>query len=432
MREPSVSHDTLRRAVERGIISQTQLDDLLGAANAAETSPPPPPIEAPQAFNAITIAYYLGAFVVLFAFGWFLVDRWRSLGTGGILAVSLVYAALFLATSEYLRYHQFRFASAVAMLLAVGMTPLVTWALLDLGGLWPAASMRSCDWDVPFALGCRGKWMVVELTTILTSLLALRRIPNALLMEPIAIALLVLTFHIVESLFGRTFDSTAAGWGIIIASSLMLLLAYTVDLRNQTPHDYAFSLYIPALIAAFAGMQMLWRFDDTLRHALLPIALASFAVAVYMRRRVFLIFGAAGVIWYLGYLAFDIFRHVVALPIMLATVGFLVILGAVWLQRNYPRIVAMVSASNRGHRRVPCGHFLLGAPALLALLMLPLAGAIDRELERERREQSRIWAFRYKRMEEARAAARDSARAMVARGEAQRTDTVNRRPVRPP
>ena len=427
MREPSVSHDTLRRAVERGIISQEQLDSLLSDVDTDET-PPPLPVEAPQAFNAITIAYYLGAFVVLFAFGWFLVDRWRALGTGGILVVALVYAALFVGTSEYLRRHQFVFASAVAMLLAVGMTPLITWALLDLGGLWPSSGMRSCDWDIPFALGCRGKWMVIELATILSALLALRRIPNALLMEPIAIALLILTFHIVESLFGRTFDSTAAGWGIIVAASLMLLLAYTVDLRNTSEHDYAFSLYIPALLAAFAGMRMLWSFDHTLRHALLPIAIIAFAIAVYMRRRVFLIFGAVTVIWYLGFLAFDVFRHVVALPIMLATAGFLVILGAVWLQRNYPRIVARISATNQGRRMIPAGHVVFLAPALLALLMLPLSGAIDRELERERRQQSHAWSIKYKRQERERAAARDSARIRRA---AERTDTLSARPAPP-
>lgn len=428
MREPTVSHAALQRAVERGIISQEQLDGLLGDANAPDTPPPPPPVEAPQAFNAITIAYYLGAFVVLFAFGWFLVDRWRALGTTGVLVVALVYAALFLGTSEYLRRQGFGFASAVAMLLAVGMTPLITWALLDLGGAWPAPGSGRCDWDVPFVLECRGKWMVIELTTILTSLVALRRVQNALLMEPIAIALLILTFHIVESIFGRTFDSTAAGWAIIVAASLMLLLAYTVDLRNTTRHDYAFSLYIPALIAAFAGMQLVWSFDHTLRHALLAIAIIAMAVAVYMRRRVFLVFGAVSFVWYLGFLAFDVFRKVIALPIMLATVGFLVILGAVWLQRNYPRIVATVSASNQGRRMVPAGRALFLAPAVLALLMIPVAGGIDREQQRQRRQQQQAWAIKGKRQERARKATPDSA---AVKGAGRPADTQSVRAVTP-
>jgi hypothetical protein len=428
MREPTVSHAALQRAVERGIISQQQLDALLGDASAPDTPPPPPPVEAPQAFNAITVAYYLGAFVVLFAFGWFLVDRWRSLGPSGVLAVALIYAALFLGTSEFLRRQRFEFASAVAMLLAVGMTPLITWALLDLGGMWPSARPGQCEASLPFVLECRGKWMVIELTTILASLVALRRVQNALLMEPIAIALLVLTFHIVESIFGRTFDSTAAGWAIILAASLMLLLAYTVDLRNTTKHDYAFSLYIPALIAAFSGMQLVWTFDPAFRHALLPIAIIALAVAIYMRRRLFLIFGAVTFIWYLGWLAFDVFRKVVALPIMLATVGFLVILGAVWLQRNYPRIVARVSASNQGRRTMPAGHVLFLTPALLALLMIPLAGRVDRELDRKRRQDQQAWAIRFERQERARRAARDSAQRTDG---GRQPDTVTRRVAAP-
>ena len=174
-------------------------------------------------------------------------------------------------------------------------------------------------------------------------------------------------------------------------------------------------------------MQMLWRFDHTLRHALLPIAITAFAVALYMRRRVFLIFGGVTFAWYLGYLAFDVFRNVVALPIMLATVGFLVILGAVWIQRNYPRIVAAVSERNRGRRLVPAGQLLFLAPAVLGLLMIPLAGGIDARLQRERRQQQQAWAIKWKREERARAATRDS----LARSRGPMTDSVASRVVAP-
>lgn len=390
MKEPAITHEELRLAVERGVITQEQLDALI----AAPFGPLPEPVEAPEAFNAITIAYYIGAFVVLFGFGWFLVDRWQALGASGVLAVTLVYAGLFLGTAYYLRHYGFSFAAAIATLLAVGMTPLVTWSVLELTGVWPEQPIGRCDWDAPWMLDCRGKWMIIELTTILTSLVALRTVRYALLMKPIAVALLVLTFHITESLFGYTFQSTATGWGVILAASLMLLLGYAIDLRNDTDQDYAFWVYLPGLMAAFAGTQIVWTFDHSLRYALIAVAIAAMVVAVYLRRKTFLLFGAVWFIWYLGYLSFDVFRRVVALPIVLATTGLLVILGAVWVQRNYPRLVAKVSETSGGARRIPGHYNLLLGPALLALLMIPVAGPRDREIAAEQRHQQRVWATR--------------------------------------
>lgn len=392
MREPAISIAALRRAVERGVLSSAQLDLLL--ADPEQTVTAESPTEAPEAFNAITIAYYLGAFVVLFGFGWFLVDRWKALGAGGILVVALIYTTLFLGTAYLLRRQRFAIAAAFATLLAVGMTPLITWSLLELSGVWPERAPGLCAWDAPWLFDCRGKWMVIELTTILASLVALRTVRYAVLMKPIAISLLVLTFHLTESLFGYTFQMNAAGWAVVAAASFILLLAYAVDRRNDTDQDYAFWLYLPGLVAAFAGMQMVWSFDHSLRHVLILIAIAAMAIAVYLRRLLFLAFGAICFVWYLGYLAFDVFEGVVALPIILATVGLLVILGAVWAQRNYPRLVERVRETSGGERVMPGGYLVFAAPALLALLMIPLAAPRDRELLAQQRHHNRMWATR--------------------------------------
>src|SRR5688572_6058133 len=100
-------------AVDRGIIDVGQGDRLrmlalelapsdaaTGQAHALGARAPrviEPPREARGGFNAITVAYSLGAMLVLFALGWFLVDRWRSLGPIGVFAVSALYAIAFAA-----------------------------------------------------------------------------------------------------------------------------------------------------------------------------------------------------------------------------------------------------------------------------------------------------------------------------------------------
>ena len=81
--------DVLARGVAQGIITDEQRDALLALGRPGQA-----PREAARAFNGITIAYGVGALVVLFAFGWFLVDRWRVLGDSGIFGLAVAWMAL--------------------------------------------------------------------------------------------------------------------------------------------------------------------------------------------------------------------------------------------------------------------------------------------------------------------------------------------------
>ena len=77
-------NDLIALALDRGIIDASQRDRLrdlaaemgsMAPARAEESNEAPKVVEARRGFNAITIAYSLGALLVLFALGWFLVDR---------------------------------------------------------------------------------------------------------------------------------------------------------------------------------------------------------------------------------------------------------------------------------------------------------------------------------------------------------------------
>src|SRR5687767_13808984 len=108
---------SLHVAVQRGIITQEQVDAILALerelGTAPDVVPAPEPAEARRGLNAVTIAYWTGAVAVLFAFGWFIIDRWRVLGAAGLLAVSIVYAGLFAWTAHYLMRRGFRTAASL-------------------------------------------------------------------------------------------------------------------------------------------------------------------------------------------------------------------------------------------------------------------------------------------------------------------------------
>jgi hypothetical protein len=415
----------LRDGVARGIITQAQHDALLDLAAGADA--PPPPVEAARGFNAVTIAYSAGGVAVLFAFGWILIDRWHALGAAGVLGVALLYAAIFGGTAVYLWRAGFRVAAGVATVLAVEMTPLATWALLDLGGGWPAGpSAPLCDHYSPIYMECNGKWIVIELASIGAALVALRRVPFAELAAPIGVALVLLSLHLVEAVFGTRLHGLAYGCGLVVAASLILAAAYATD-RRQGAEDYAAWLYLAGLVAGFLATVELWEHGFAVRHTMPVVAIAALAASLYLRRRAFLAFGAALLVWYLGYLAFDVFRGTLAFPLLLATFGIAVIILTVILQRSYPRLAMRVDARVGPRRRLPGGYATLLAPAVIALLMVP--GALARD--RVRAEEQRVLDARMRR-EMAREQRRATAGAPAPDTAGPRRATAPARPPRPP
>src|SRR5215216_4689349 len=113
MRRPSEPDDlsTLTAAaLERGIIDAAQRDRLHAlAAELSDEDRAPPDARAPASpeargsFSVITVAYALGVLLVLFALGWFLVDRWSKMGPAGVLVVAGGYAGAFALAGTALR-----------------------------------------------------------------------------------------------------------------------------------------------------------------------------------------------------------------------------------------------------------------------------------------------------------------------------------------
>ena len=75
----AVSRASLDQAVAGGIITADQRDRLIALAEAPAAG------AGTERAPAIMVAYATGALAVLFAFGWFLIERWQRLGPGGVL-----------------------------------------------------------------------------------------------------------------------------------------------------------------------------------------------------------------------------------------------------------------------------------------------------------------------------------------------------------
>ena len=376
-------------AVERGIIDQLQarrLEDLAAELRVGgEVVSPATPAHARRGFSGVTVAYTVGALLVLFALGWFLVDRWKDLGTAGILIVSLGYTAAFGVTAAALRRRGFHVASALVATLAVCMTPVWTFGLLRLVGEWPPAIVR--DPLVAYAPYMATRWMILELATLGVALAVIRRVRHSVLGAPIAAAFVMLLVHLGEALGDPRLAWYIGSYYLATAACLVLAIAYLVDRRQSESEDYAVWIYVGGELLLLFAHFSLWRFLGPWRHAL-PLTAAAFLVAaLYLRRRVLLAGAGAAAFGYLLYLAFDVFRRVVALPVALAGLGLVVIVATVWVQRRFPTLVERIARTGdaEGGKRLPAHLVAAFGPFAIALTAMLFAAreAEDRTADRE-------------------------------------------------
>jgi hypothetical protein len=366
--------DRLDLGVERGIITAAQRDALRAIDLDESTGDAK---EARRGLNAVTVAYWAGAIAVLTAVGWFLVSRWQVLGSAGVLVVALVYAVLFAGTARWLGREGFRAAAAIATLLVVGMTPITTWSLLSLAGFWDLypAGREPLNFQPFDPVWSQLRWLPKDFATIQAARVALRRVRFGVLALPSAAALSAAAGHIIALVIEPEFANALGARLPFLLSTCLFAIAYAIDVRTTDGEDYAVWFYIAAIIALMITLGGFWNGRSALAAhcTLLAATILAFA-AVKLRRRILVVAAFIGFITYLGYLAFDVFRHTVAFPVALATIGIVVILAAVGLQKRYPSLVRGDATSGpRGIHGAPIA--LVGA--IVIAIALTAAGVSD-------------------------------------------------------
>ena len=393
----SISSAHLDQAVRSGIITAAQRDQLgrLAAGYAPERAGA---VSTHERAPLVLVAYTAGALAVLFAFGWFLVERWRVLGPEGVLVVVLVYAAIFAATSWWLARHRFPLAAAFAALLAVGMTPVATWAVLRLTGYWQGPPYADRPGPPPFAAWSTiSRWAIIELTTALAALVTYRFVRFAPLALPVAIAGWLAPLHIGAAFVDPLIADSMFGWGSLVTGSALLIAAYFMDrrmhperarVRSDLAVDTAGWVYGVFLVAFFFGLSSAWSDSAIIRHGLPVLAALGVTLALSLGRRELLAASVVAFISYLGYLAFDLFERVLSFPVVLATFGITLILLTVAVQRRWPKVSARLSSARAGERRLPGDYAIPVALFVTTVALLALAPPKATErLWREHREQ---------------------------------------------
>jgi drug/metabolite transporter (DMT)-like permease len=390
---PLTTEGLLQRALSRGVITPEQHASIL--ALAAEDGMGAR--EMPRGFNWVTVAYALGALLVVFAGGWFLAQRWLSLGPAGVLGVVLFYAVLAGAASVWLERRDFREAAGLAAMVAVSLTPVVVWALESLTGLWPAET-----WGQPYYPSYppaeASRWLVAELATILAALIVLRKRPWWVVVFPIAVSLFGLAMHLPRAI-GIDLTPILEKWIWLTSALVVCAIADATDRRvprqaGPGRGDMAFPLWTVGLVALALALLSFWPTAGAWRHATPALGVGAIVLSLMIGRKTHLVFGVVLIFMYLMYLAGEVFRSTAYFPVALAALGGLMLFATVWMQRRFPALASRLGAKRSGRGGLPGSPWMpwIFAGAALGITLLRADEAKEERLNRE--FQQRLYILR--------------------------------------
>jgi hypothetical protein len=345
-KELLLSASDIRRAVAEGVLPRNEAERLIGwgyeqrfnRTLLAEPGPEPAP-ETRKGLNAVTVAYYFGAMLMISACAWFLGDKWEALGSRGVFVTVLLYGLVALWLGLWLRRKGYVVGGGLLVTVAVCLVPLLTYTVEDMLGLWPAA--RPGEYK-EFYPRVHASWIVMELATMAGALVALRYVKFGFLTAPLAYSFWFFSMDVAEWVFGQSLSRNQRCWVSVLVGLLTILVGYGLERTHRRPgvprtEDFAFWCYLFGLLAFWCGLTFMDSDSEFGRvvYALINVGLVG--LGVRMRRAVFVVFGVLGVHVYLGHLAYEVFKDSILFPFALALLGLSVILVTVLAQKYMKR-----------------------------------------------------------------------------------------------
>lgn len=314
----------LQQAVEQQIISRQQADALWRFWQSQQN-------EVPQ-FRFNHVLYYIGGLLAIGAMTLFMTLGWETFGGSAIVLLCLLYGVAGVSLTEYFRKRSLSIPAGICAAFVVALVPLAVYGVQDVMGLWSGDRVyrdyhRWIDW----------RWLLMELATLAAGALMFWRYRYPFLLMPVAVTLWYMSMDVSSWLIfglGEYDDWLLRKQVSVWFGILMIALALWVDFRNQSVRDYPFWLYLFGVLTFWGGLSMMDSDSEWSKFLYCLINVAMVFAGVLIRRRVFTIFGALGMLGYFWHLADKIFKDSWLFPISLTLAGLAVVFIGVWWQRN--------------------------------------------------------------------------------------------------
>ncbi|KTC97409.1 membrane protein [Legionella geestiana] len=316
-----ITRTVLKRAVDAGILDEKQ---ALKLADFLASQP-----EAGVAFNLTNVLYYLGGMLAIGAMTLFMNLGWELFGGFGIFFLAMLYGVAGLLLAARFRRMGEVIPAGIAATFVVALTPLAIYGLQKGMGWWPDDSTYREYYSV-----IQWHWIFLELGTLAVGCVLAFFWRYPFMVMPISFTLWYFSMDVVSMLSGGTPSIELAANVSLWFGLGMLFIALYVDIRSRASGDYAFWLYLFGVLTFWTGLSLQDSSGEWSKFLYFCINLLLIGAGVVLVRRVFVVFGALGAMFYLQHLASMVFADSIWFPVILTLMGFGIITLGLWWQKH--------------------------------------------------------------------------------------------------
>ncbi|MDR2941972.1 MAG: hypothetical protein LBV17_05235 [Treponema sp.] len=273
------------------------------------------------------VLYYGGALLIISAMTWLMKTNWGSLA--GMVCISALYIAAFLFAGYYVFFiKNMEVAGGLLFSVSIAVTPLFVFSLLRLMGFWTA------EWAYnDYYVWVKGKWIILEISTILAALPILLKTKFPFHVFLIAGSLWFFSMDIVPIIYKTDYITWTERANISnIFGLIMIFSGYFMNIKFKK--DYSFWLYLFGLITLSSGLSVFYN-HNTAKFVLLGVVnILLILFSLFINRNVFLVFGAIGLAEFLSRLSWEFFYDSKLFPFSLTIIGVFLILLGIFFQKN--------------------------------------------------------------------------------------------------
>lgn len=324
-----ISRNMMEKAVDAKIITQKQAEQLIEfVKNLPEQSP---------GFNLTNVLYYFGGLIAIGAMTLFMNLGWEMYGGWGILFLSVSYAILGIALTHALDDKGYKIPAGICATFVICLTPLAIYGFQQGMGWWPDATVYQ-----EFHGYIKWHWIFMELGTLAVGIILAWIYRYPFMIMPIAVTLWYMSMDLTYMIGDQNYTYELSAMVSMYFGIVTILIAFWVDIRSSQTADYAFWLYIFGVMAFWGGLTCQHSDSELSKFLYMCTNVLMILIGVILSRKVFVIFGALGFCFYLGYLAFQVFNLSYLFPVALTVIGFgIIYLGILW-QKNEAKLTKKV------------------------------------------------------------------------------------------
>jgi hypothetical protein len=267
--------------------------------------------------RSVKVLLYVGTFLVIGSYGWW--AHQLKVGFAGLLALSLLYAAGFLAVALYARARGLDELARAAAVIVAFYIPVVVFASLRLLGLhfgFPHEGVSA------FYQWISGGWIWLELAAIAGAVVLYLKFRDPLLALPLSLFTLFLAEDGTTRALGLHKHSSIHAIGAVVLAFAGATVAIGIFLDYRGYRRHAFWPHTFGAIGGVVGLEFLLA-EDSYQLALVLSGVAFLLLGVWLGRVGYLV--AGGLALWVGITAYE------PSPVLLTLSGLALVGVSIWL-----------------------------------------------------------------------------------------------------